>query len=474
MNDNAENDRILTEASGFGRLGLLAEAEAALRTVPESDSECYPVAQGGLGQLFIAQHRCEDAARLGLAVIAKGRHNISVVVHTMLALTFLGRIDEARRVLGKVEDFGRPLAFHAYQMACFESLSGNFREALRWLDLELRNPRYFKARSIGDSDLLPLWIWLGAELSILEDAHRLLAMPLKSFCTEAVDPRAEILLDENDLKHIPESERRLFRFSFNKHMCELDCSAVAAKPGVAEQFIAERKRHVAAIVMMINAGRERALRLVLNAQPLYAAAQAARGNHLAARWHVTWAVGHRPDMLPRFFETPGVEPILPLLDGLLAAEGIEPGFCRRMEAVGNLLDTDPDGAWRMLERTPVALRDHPLNQLRWATLFDKDGDLERAIPIYLRLCNVWPNDPVGFANATDCLMRQHRWDEAKKAFEPAPPCYSEFRLYQVQMENLRERSMNCPAPSMQHFQGQPDLGGVLKSNSEKNLETNPL
>ena len=474
MNDNAENDRILTEASGFGRLGLLAEAEAALRTVPESDSECYPVAQGGLGQLFIAQHRCEDAARLGLAVIAKGRHNISVVVHTMLALTFLGRIDEARRVLGKVEDFGRPLAFHAYQMACFESLSGNFREALRWLDLELRNPRYFKARSIGDSDLLPLWIWLGAELSILEDAHRLLAMPLKSFCTEAVDPRAEILLDENDLKHIPESERRLFRFSFNKHMCELDCSAVAANPGVAEQFIAERQRHVAAIVMMINAGRERALRLVLNAQPLYAAAQAARGNHLAARWHVTWAVGHRPDMLPRFFETPGVEPILPLLDGLLAAEGIEPGFCRRMEAVGNLLDTDPDGAWRMLERTPVALRDHPLNQLRWAMLYAKDGDHERAIPIYLRLCELWPNDAVGYANAVGCLMEQQRWDEAKDVFESAPSSYSEFWLHRSQMDNLRERNTKCSAPSPQLFRGQPDLGGVLKSNSEKNLETNPL
>jgi hypothetical protein len=213
------------------------------------------------------------------------------------------------------------------------------------------------------------------------------------------------------------------------------------------------------------------LQVVLDAQARYAAESVARGNHLAARWHVTWAVGHRLDMLPRFYEIPGVEPILRLLDGLRAAEGIEPGFCRRMEAVGNLRDTDLDAAWKLLEKTPVALRAHPLNQLRWAMLYGKDGDHERAVPIYLHLCELWPNDPVGFANAAGCLMERQRWDEAKKVFENAPPCYSEFWLYRSQMDNLRERNTNCSAPSPGLFQGQPDLGGVLRPESEKDLET---
>lgn len=471
MNDNAENSQILAEASGFGRLGMLAEAETVLRTVPKTDLECYPVARSRLAELFIAQHRCEDAAKLGLAVIAEKRHSLAVIVHTMLALTFLGRIEEARRVLALVEDFGRPVAFHAYQIACFESLSGNFREALRWLDIELRNPRYFKVRSIGDSDLLPLWNWLGTQPLDLEDAHRLLAMPLESHCAAALDPESEILLDENDLKGIPECARRLFKFSFSKCMHELDCSATAANPEIAAQFIAERQRHLRKVVSMIRAGRERALQVVLDAQPRYAAKSLARGNHLAARWHVTWAVSQRFDLLPRFCEMPGVDPILPLLDELLVAEGIEPGFCRRMEAVGNLVHVDLDAAWRMLEKTPIALRDHPLIQLRWAMLYAKDGDHERAIPIYLRLCELWPNDPAGFANATGCLMKQQRWDEAKKVFESAPPSYSGFWLYHSQMDNLRERNMKCSAPSPRLFQGQPDLGGVLLPDSENHLET---
>jgi len=34
-------------------------------------------------------------------------------------------------------------------MACFDSVTGNFPEALQWLEIELQNPRYFSERAIS-------------------------------------------------------------------------------------------------------------------------------------------------------------------------------------------------------------------------------------------------------------------------------------------------------------------------------------
>jgi hypothetical protein len=58
----------------------------------------------------------------------------------MCALSFIGRPNEGREVLQLVEKFGRPITAHAYQMACFDSVSGDFPGALRWLEIELQNP----------------------------------------------------------------------------------------------------------------------------------------------------------------------------------------------------------------------------------------------------------------------------------------------------------------------------------------------
>jgi hypothetical protein len=111
-------------------------------------------------------------------------------VLTMCALNFMGRPKEGRQILQFVEKFGRPVATHAYQMACFDSLSGDFSTALQWLEIELQKPRYFSQRSIGDSDLFPLWRWLGSGQLTLQDAHRLLQMELESHCVAACDPTA--------------------------------------------------------------------------------------------------------------------------------------------------------------------------------------------------------------------------------------------------------------------------------------------
>jgi hypothetical protein len=179
---------------------------------------------------------------------------IASIVSTMCALSFIGRPKEGRQVLQLIEKFGRPVAAHAYQMACFDSLSGDFLGALRWLEVELQKPRYFSQRSIGDSDLFPLWRWLGSGKLSLQDAHRLPQIELERYCVAACDPNADVQLDQNDLKGLPEEFRDLFRFNFTHGIFELHPRAVAKKPILAREFHEIRARHVAEVASMIRAG----------------------------------------------------------------------------------------------------------------------------------------------------------------------------------------------------------------------------
>jgi hypothetical protein len=64
------------------------------------------------------------------------------------------------------------------------------------LEVEARKPLHLDARSIGDSDLLPLWRWLASDLHELNDAHRLMRLPLRALCEEAMNPLAEIQFDQ--------------------------------------------------------------------------------------------------------------------------------------------------------------------------------------------------------------------------------------------------------------------------------------
>jgi hypothetical protein len=106
----------------------------------------------------------------------------------------------------------------------------------------------------------------------------------------ACDPNAEIQLDENDLKGLPEEFRDLFRFNFTVGIFELNPGAIAKIPALAREFRKGRARHVARVASMIRAGMSKAVHTVINAQPKYAAEKAATGNHLGMRYHIVWAL----------------------------------------------------------------------------------------------------------------------------------------------------------------------------------------
>jgi hypothetical protein len=454
-------DWLIAEAAGYVQLNILDEAEALLNQIPEAEAEAYLAAQNALLQIYISRSQNERAADTGTRLLLEGAYDAQTIVSTMAALSFIGRPKEGRQVLQLVEKFGRPVATHAYQMACFDSLSGDFPSALRWLEIELQKPRYFTQRSIGDSDLFPLWRWLGSGPLSLEDAHRLLQMELERYCVAACDPNSEIQLDENDLKGLPEEVRDLFRFNFTVGIFELSPSAVAKMPSVAGEFSKDRARHVARIASMIRASMRRALDIVIDAQPKYAAEKAAQENHLGLRYHVVWGLARRPELIGMFYAEPARTGLHDLLDSLSDVERVDPGFCARMDLIGELIFVDLEEAWKLLQSTPGLVRSHPLFQLRQATAYGSDTDYGRALPIYLKLCETWPDDGVGFGNACDCLMHLGQWGEAEAVLDRAPACYQTFHLYRSQRENLRQRTLDCSPPKTVSFRGQRDLGGPL-------------
>jgi len=460
VKDQADEREKFEVVLGWAMLGQFDEAQAYFLAVPPSNRLRHVAAQCALFDIYEMQFRNEDIVQIGQALIATNEQTIRIVVGTAIALTFLGRHREARETLALVEGLGRPLAHHAYQMACLASLENDFPDALRWLEIEARNPRYLDARSIGDSDLFALWQWLPRGKMRLEDGHRLLALPLRSLCAEALDPGHEIQVDQNDLKRQPAKFRQLFKYSRSAGMCVLDPMAVARKPEVAAAFRKARRAHVAGIVAMIEEGYRRALNVVLAAQPRYAAEQAAQGNPLGVRYHLTFALARRPEMLEDFRREPGLAKMQPLIEGFAAVQGVDPGFCRRMELIWALLASDADAAWTTLEETPAAARCHPLYLLRRANVLGADRDYLRALPISLQVIAAWPEDAAGFDTAIHVLMQLGRWEDAATVLGRAPECYRRFGLYRRQRQQIAERNA-VGSGRAEPFRGQPNLGGIL-------------
>lgn len=458
--------QLLEEAEGSKALGLYAEAEAALRKVEANDPTMRNYAQSQLIELFHGLRRFQEAADLGEALIARGVIRYSPIINTMLALQYLGRIEEARDTLLLVEKCGHRLSEDAYQMACFESRLGNFSEALRWLLLEFRRSEDYYAHALGDTDLRPLWEWLRDYKPTLEEAHLFVETRFKDVCTAARDKDALIQLSADDLTHYPEGMRRLFRYEVKAGYFTLNPLAVAQEPGAAAQFEHDWRAGLETVEGFIREGHKHAADVVLDAQVRYAVEHARAGNHLGARYHILWAIPHRPTLFLDFLNEPDFDLMWPFLTELLRASHGDKGFQKRMREVEACTATDPNRAWSLLEETPAAGRTTGLYLLRLAGLYNAEEDYESALPIWAEVRRLWPQDAAAFGNAIEALRKLGRNDEARRLLAEAPGCYRRFRKYWEQMATLEGVRRDLPPAGCTTFRGQPDLGGLLIPENE--------
>jgi len=81
----------------------------------------------------------------------------------------------------------------------------------------------------------------------------------------------------------------------------------------------------------------------------------------------------------------------------------------------------------------------------------------------------WPEDPAGFFNAMDVLMRMERWEEAGRVFELLPECALKLKFYEERKQQLQARDLSAGENvKINEFYGQPDLGGMLIEASNYN------
>lgn len=465
--------KLLEEARGYLALGLTAEAEAALRTVMADAPDERNEAQGRLIFLLNGGRRFREAADLGADLIARGALAYYPIIHTMLALNYLGKITEARETLRLVEKCGHPLAEDGYQMACFAARLKEFPEALRWLCSEFRRSSEYHKQSFADTDLRPFWTWLRDYTPTLEEAHFLIETPFKDVCAAALAKDAPIELSADDLARVEEPARRLFRYDFEIGSFVLNPLAVAADPETAADFVPSHREGLEMVRDALKTAHGRAVDVVLDAQPRYAAEHAAWGNHLGARYHILWALNYRPTLIADFLTDPGLDMMQPFLLEALSAPREDREFLSRMHKVQECNERDPDRAWELLDETPEKLHTTALYQLRLAGWYQSDGDYERALPLWAELRRRWPNDAVGWSNAIICLQKLNRLGEARELLATAPACYRRFRLYVGQVAILNDNALRYCFPPVTAFRGQPDLGGVVIPEGETKPEDRP-
>ncbi len=452
--------RLLEEAHGFLELGLYQDAEQTLREVTAEDPAAHDRARLDLAELCLEERRFEEAAAIGRELIAHGAIRYQTILTTTMALHFLGRIKEAREVLLLVDRCGRRIEDDAYQMACFASRLGEFDEALRWLMLEYRRSTEYWAKSLSDTDLIPFWKWLSGHTPTLEEAHLLVEAPLVEVHQAALKESDDPWLHADELARLGERSRRLFRYDHRTGCYVLNPLAVAADGEAATNDRNTRRSALGMLEMFLVLVRVKALDVVLKAQPRYASQHAAWGNQLGVRYHLTWALQHRPKILARFAAEPAVWPFAPLLREIEGVQAIDARFFERMSLVDRMKDRDLDGAWKIVDETPVELRGNAFYRLRLAGLYEADHDYARALPIWIELCHHWPADVVGFGNAAACLLKMGRTNDARRVLDNAPACYRSFALHRMQWSEVRRGERDADSRPRE-FKGHPDLGGLL-------------
>ena len=453
----------VTEGIGYYEMGLLDEAEATLGSVPADAGADYFAAQRQLILVYLARGANQTAAEIGLHVIEQGSLTYSSIVNTMLALDLLARVREARDLLRRLEEIGYNLNDEAYQMAAFSAQLGEFDEALRWLEVEYRRSEDYWMRSLLDVELTPFWRFLAAgELSV-EQAHRLLLPCFERVAAKATSFSDEIGVDARDMEAMPAKFR-----AFLKHRPEAGYKFFDFHSGgseLATEYLKWQRQAMNASLKALAAGLSKAKEMVIGKQLEYATAQARVGNHLAARWHILWALSQRPEMMPDFRGHPDLSPLRSLLDEIKAAQEAVPDFVARVERAHRLSSQgDGDAAWEVLSEIPSALHSNSLYLLRLAGCYDADQDFARSLPIWKELQTRWPQDAVGFGNGVTALMKLGRWEEAERLLNDAPRCYQKFRLYRSQLAALKPRNANglCAKGSVT-FRGHPGLNGIVFS-----------
>ena len=147
---------ILEPFAGYLALGMYHDANDELENLP-TVLKAHPTVLSARLDLLIEMKRWEDGAILGSSLFKLWPEECEHYVRTAFCLHEMKQTKEARKTLLGAPEALRDQAVYYYNMACYEAQLGNLAEARRYLDICFEMDKNYRAESLDDLDLAPLW-----------------------------------------------------------------------------------------------------------------------------------------------------------------------------------------------------------------------------------------------------------------------------------------------------------------------------
>jgi hypothetical protein len=326
----------------------------------------------------------------------------------------------------------------AYSFACFAAPAGEIDFAIKALLFNYRGSKKYWNKACLDADLESIWV-MGAAGNISLDSSLAIANPVMLRAVEAsmATPTA-MDIDYVLKKQVPENCRAYLRIQPANGFYTLDRDTPA---NIRDRYLAWQQDYKARTLKLAQHAIQLAKEVVLDHQLEWAVEKAQAGNLIGARYHVLFALAHRPNELQRFAQKLRPLGLKYLFDELLYAESFDPDICVKLGQADAARNAGQyERALDVLDALPPHLQALPICTLPRANNQNSRGYRHFALRLYKQIARRWPRDPVGYYNAIENLMADEKWDEARHIFEQAPESYRILALsqeHQTRDERLR-------------------------------------
>ena len=399
----------------------------------------------------------------GLRLIRGGCHDCDLINTTALRLHFAGRTREAYEATYDYSEFIEWTPNDFYGMATYASQIGEWEDAAWHLSDGMRwklSSSYSKM--FADIDLEPLFRHAAeGEMSL----HTALSLA-NPFLTAALSvfSDAEGEVDGMLYQEMPAE--------FRPHMiCDHAFSgcfflAPTAPLEIRQRFHAWFRSVNDRILDLAKRGFERARQMVLDAQLDFAIAAAERGDFFAARHHAIFAMNSRPDRFDEFDEALRPLGLAYFFDDIREAWRQDEAFRKLMKAMTPTAMVCPSRQMEILEDCGSVAKATTFWILGRAVVArDLDEDAV-AIDWNIEVIRRWADDPAAFHNILLIYEKTGEWDTAALVLANVPPAFHRLSGADNLIKRIETRGREFWNPVRAiTFYGQPDLGGVVKSES---------
>jgi len=141
--------------AGYIELGMYAEAEHELENIPD-EMKAHPMVLLARLELLVATEQWDEGVIFGQTLCGLVPEELEFWFKTAFCLHELKRTAEARETLLSAPAPIRKTALFHYNLACYETQSGNLSEGRRLLNKSFEIDKRFREEARNDPDLKPL------------------------------------------------------------------------------------------------------------------------------------------------------------------------------------------------------------------------------------------------------------------------------------------------------------------------------